>query len=112
MTSRYDNRTISINNNRMYKEQFLNRKISRIRQFRSSAIRYPTPEEMGEFAIITHVWSTGDRFFKLSNHYYGDPRVWWVIPWFNQKILESDFVLGDTVLVPQPLEEALTYFNL
>ena len=96
----------------MYQEQFFNRNITHARQFRTSVIRYPTAEEMEAFAIITHVWSVGDRFFKLSNHYYGDSRVWWVIPWFNQKALESDFTLGDSVLVPQPLEEALTYFNL
>jgi len=112
MTSRYDNRTISINNDRMYKEQFINRNITRVRQYRTSVIRYPTPEEMAGFSITSHVWSLGDRFYKLSNHYYGDTRVWWVLPWFNQKALESDFALGDIVLVPQPLDEALTYFNL
>ena len=112
MTSRYDNRTIMINNDIMYREQFISRDVTRVRQFRTSAIRYPTEEEMERFSIMSHVWTLGDRFYKLANHYYGDPRVWWVIPWFNQKGLESDFVLGDTILIPQPLDEALTYFNL
>ena len=96
----------------MYREQFKNRKIRRARHYRTSVVRYPTAEEVVQFTIISHVWSLGDRFYKLSDHYYGDPRVWGVIPWFNQKPLESDFKLGDTILIPQPLDEALSYFNL
>ncbi len=112
MTSRYDNRKITINNNEIYSEQFQNRKITRTRQYITPAIRYPTSEEMREFTVVSHVWTLGDRFYKLTDHYYGDSRVWWVIPWFNKKPLESDYLLGSTILIPKPLELALTYFNL
>tara|TARA_Y100000296_G_C4945926_1_gene143811 strand:- start:23 stop:307 length:285 start_codon:yes stop_codon:yes gene_type:complete len=93
-------------------EQFLNRKILQATHYATPIIEYPTVEEMHEFTITSHVWTQGDRFYKLSDYYYGDARVWWVIPWFNKRILESDYLLGDSILIPKPLELALTYFGL
>ena len=112
MTSRSDSRDLVSNSNEIYAEQLINRDVTRITHYATPVIRYPTSEEMHEFTIIAHVWTLGDRFYKLSDHYYGDPRVWWVIPWCNKRLLESDFLLGDSVLVPKPLESALTYFGL
>jgi len=109
---RNDARILLMNNSYFYREQFLNRSVSRIRHLSTPIIRYPTVEEMGEFTIFSHIWSVGDRFYKLSDEYYGDVDLWWVIPWFNKKPLESDFRLGDTINIPQPLELALTYFNI
>ena len=112
MPSRYDIRDLVINSNKIYSEQFFNRNVSRVKHYATPFVRYPTSEEMQEFTIISHIWTLGDRFYKLSDHYYGDARVWWIIPWFNKRPLESDYLLGDSVLIPQPLELALDYFDL
>ena len=109
---RNDARILIMNNSNLYREQFLNRKVPRIRHLSTPIIRYPTVEEMDEFTIFSHIWTVGDRFYKLSDKHYGTVDVWWVIPWFNKKPLESDFKLGDTIHIPQPLELALTYFNI
>jgi hypothetical protein len=110
--SRYDGRILIVNDDPLYVEQFVNRKVLRVNQFSTPIIRYPTVEEMGDFVIFSHVWKLGDRFYKLSDEHYGSVNFWWVIPWFNKKALESDFKLGDTIHIPRPLELALTYFNI
>ena len=112
MTSRNNNRNLVANNSEIYKEQLLNRKVLQVTHYATPVVRYPTEEEMQDFTIISHVWTLGDRFYKLSDHYYGDARVWWVIPWFNKRLLESDYLLGDSVFIPKPLESALVYFGL
>ena len=109
---RYDGRILMINDSELYDEQFFKRRVFGVKQYATSIIRYPTVEEMSEFLVISHVWSLGDRFYKLSDKHYGNVDFWWVIPWFNQKPLESDFRLGDTINIPKPLELALTYFNI
>ena len=109
---RNDSRVQMLNHSRLYKKQFDARKVGRIAQFTTPIIRYPTDIEMDDFTIVSHIWTLGDRFYKLSNTYYGSVDYWWVIPWFNKKPLESDFNLGDTIHVPRPLELALTYFNI
>jgi hypothetical protein len=36
--------------------------------------------------------------------------MWWLIGWYNQKPTEAHFKIGDTVLIPLPLEEILGYY--
>jgi len=109
---RNDGRILMLNENPIYIDQFRKRSVVQITQFSTPIIRYPTHEELDDFTIISHVWTLGDKFYKLSDEHYGSVDFWWVIPWFNKKPLESDFNLGDTIHVPLPLETALTYFNL
>jgi nucleoid-associated protein YgaU len=56
----------------------------------------------------THVWSHGDRLYKLSNQYYGEPEYWWVIAWWNGKPTEADIQNGSVIEIPLNLEETLT----
>ena len=58
------------------------------------------------------IWTTGTKYFKLADQYYGDPQYWWVIAWYNLRPLDTDFNLGDIVIVPTPLEALLSGFNL
>ena len=54
--------------------------------------------------LVSHIWGTGDRYYKLAAQYYGDPTYWWVIALFNNKPLETDLAAGDIVVIPVPLE--------
>ena len=113
MSTRLENKIKVVNDSEVYtnSEIFKRRGVKQITQYTMSTISHPTEEEMDRFIILRHIWSLGDRFYKLSHKHYGDSRFWWVLSWFNQKPLESDFVIGDIVLIPKPLEEALTYFE-
>jgi hypothetical protein len=78
-----------------------------IRHFETS--RLPTPSKaLSSLDVVAHVWSVGDRFYKLAQKHYGDPKLWWVIAWYNQKPTEGHVTGGDTVLVPRNITELLS----
>ena len=73
-------------------------------------ISYPTKEQISKMQIIQHVWKQGDKFYKLAFNYYGDAELWWLIPWFNKKPLESAYMYGEIVFVPLDFDEAFKFF--
>jgi len=70
-----------------------------------------TADQVLELKTIPHIWSAGDKYFKLAAQYYGDPTYWWIIAWFNHKPTEAHLALGDPVYVPLPLEEAISIYQ-
>jgi hypothetical protein len=56
---------------------------------------------------VEHIWVVGDKFYKLADRYYGDSRDWWIIAKFNNKPTESHVKIGETLLIPTPVQEAL-----
>ena len=109
--SRYQNRTIFRNDRPEYIKQFSNRSVKYVDQFVSPKFDYPSDDLLGNLMVDEEYWAPGMRFYKLSAKYYGDPTFWWIIPWFNQVPLESDFAPGDVVMVPRPLEVILDFFK-
>ena len=109
--SRYDRRILMTNASPTYAGQLLSRGVFSIRQYRTPNIKYPTEQQMRELIVEKLVWATGTRFYKLAHTYYNDSSLWWIIPWFNQKPLETDFKLGDVVMVPLPLTKVLSFYN-
>ena len=83
-----------------------------IKQYTTKEITYPTDDEMRDIAMIKHIWKVGDKWWKLSQIHYGDPELWWIIAWFNQKPTESHCKNGDLILIPFPLENLYGYFGL
>ena len=113
MTSRYENKDFVVTNSEIYQNSpiFKNRRLKYIRHYETPSFRYPTEDEMDRFSVVNHIWTLGDRFYKLAHTYYGNVEFWWIIAWFNQTPLEGDLELGDVIHIPLPLEEALTYFE-
>ena len=105
--TRYDNRKIARNDNELYEDFFIKRNINFIKQYRTGTLKHPTTEQSMTLEMIGHVWKTGDRFYKLAQQHYGDPRLWWVIAWFNQTPTEHHLKLGDGLQIPLPLERVL-----
>ena len=104
--SRYQNIPTFKNVDPSYINQFTARKVNNVVQH--------TTVEFGwspNFDVEKEYWGVGFRFYKLADKYYGDTSLWWIIPWFNQKPLESDFEAGDPVLIPLPLERVLSFFR-
>jgi hypothetical protein len=59
-----------------------------------SILAEPSPlykNELGFFELYT--LNSGDSWVSLANTFYADPRLWWVIPLFND--IEDPF--GDSV---------------
>ena len=108
---RYDNRDILRNTEEIYKETFRERGVPLIRHFQTPVMGHPTPEEHREIDSRTHIWRTGDRFFKLAHKYYGDSTLWWIIAWYNKAPTEGHLQKGDIINIPINLESAMLSFN-
>jgi len=109
--SRYRNREVIRNASSRYIKQLSNRKVRFIDHFDTANLRYPSQALLGQLDIDNEVWGVGSRFYKIANKHYGDPALWWIIPWFNQTPLESDYEAGEIVFVPKPLETVLSFFE-
>ena len=110
MSDRYSNRKIVTNNNSMYEEIIKDRNLNFVNHYMTPKFKYPTIEQRKDLIVSQHVWVTGDRFYKLADKYYDDPKYWWVISWYNQTPLESDVKLGDVLNIPLPLDKVLEIF--
>ena len=75
--------------------------------YKTGRLPAPPREELENLADDAHVWSVGDRFYKLAQMYYNDPSLWWVLAWYNQKPTEGHVELGDTILVPRNIDDLL-----
>ncbi|MCK9596346.1 hypothetical protein M0R19_04140 [Candidatus Pacearchaeota archaeon] len=104
--SRYNDRNVDINRSPNYDQYFKDRRIKQIKQYTSPILTYPT-NKFNSLNIVNHIWDFTDRYFKLADKYYGNPKYWWVIAWFNQRPTEVGWTIGDTVLIPLPLEKIL-----
>jgi hypothetical protein len=98
------------NGSAVYQEHFVDRNVNYITQYNTAEFKYLEPEDLGGLNVKRHVWKTGDKLFKLAYKSYGTTKLWWVISWFNQKPLESDFKLGEVIDIPFPLSDVLTLF--
>lgn len=112
MPSRYNNRKISRNKNKLYKRTFEERNVNFIRQYRSPDLAYPTPEQIRQLTVLTRVWKAGDRYYKLAYEYYGNSKYWWVIAWFNKKPTEAHVNVGEVIYIPTPLDKLLNYYDV
>ena len=108
---RYNNQNIFTNENLAYKRYLKPRGLSLINQFDTPKFRYPDQDSLNSFTSIKHIWSMGDRYFKLANEYYSDSKLWWVIAFYNQKPTEFHINIGEIIYVPVPLETVLFHMG-
>jgi len=110
-TLRYDRETV-INDAEEYDEILRTRNVTFIRHYETPVFRYPTIEEISTFQLVPHIWTLGNRYYKLAEKYYGDREMWWVIAYFNKKPTEAHCDLGDTIFIPKPLHIVLETYDL
>ena len=110
MPSRYDNVKTVINNENMYYNYLQERGKKFVEQYTTYTFKQVTQDIKSRLKSDTHVWSYGDRYFKIAANYYGDSRYWWLIAWFNEKPTEQHNNIGDIIYIPQPLNEALSFY--
>ena len=87
------------------------RGMEQITQYSTPKFRHPDVSDLRNFNEVTHVWKTGDRYYKLAHEYYGDAEMWWVIALYNQRPTEFHVKLGDVLYIPTPLETVLFYIG-
>ena len=83
-----------------------------IRQYTTPLMKKINYSDLEHLNVVAHIWSVGDKYYKLAHQYYGNSTVWWVIAHLNQKPTESHCKLGDTIRVYMPLQEVLIYLGV
>ena len=113
MATRYDGvitKTTSIQNSETMQEVLESRGLQQVSHYTTKTLKSLTSQQIGSLSLITHYWSSQDRYWKLSTKYYGDPKYWWVIAWYNNKPIEAMLKVGDAISIPSPLDQILGMF--
>lgn len=108
--SRYRKRRQVSNSSELYKKAIEVRDLNQINHFTSPAFNYDL--ENLDFDAVEHIWKYGDRLSKLAEFYYGDPTLWWIISFVNQKPTEHHFIEGETILIPNPPGKVLEFIGI
>ena len=108
---RYQNKISLVNSDELYDRLFIDRGINFIELEQVPDLNYPTPEQIAELELISHVWKVGDKLYKLAHEYYDDAELWWVIAFYNKKPTESHFAIGDVLRIPLPLDKMLDFIG-
>jgi nucleoid-associated protein YgaU len=106
---RFTRRFTFVNKNKSYEHVFYRKGVRQVEQMSTPRIVSLTPEQRRTIGGVSHVWKTGDRYYKLAEQYYGRPHYWWAIALYNNKPTEGHVKLGDTIVIPLPLEKYLGY---
>jgi len=109
--SRYDSSKKATNDNEFYGEFFEERNVKSIEQFRTRSFPVLTSAVRRRFTSARHIWKMGDSYWKIASEYYGNPRLWWVLAWYNEKPTESHVKVGGILLIPTPVEEVISFFH-
>lgn len=112
--SRMNNRKISsiTKTNEVYKKMLQNRGINSAHIYETPVYSLDDTQKDLKFEFKEETWKEGDRLYKISQKFYNSVEYWWVIAMFNQKPTDSHFLVGDVVLIPYPLEEALEFIGV
>lgn len=105
--SRYDGRTLFKNQDESYDHIFEEREVPYIRHYGTPRMLVPNVRQRMDLTRVEHIWAVGDRFYKLAIKHYGSASYWWVIALYNQTPTESSLRVGDTLIIPLPLDRVL-----
>lgn len=108
---RYQNKSNLVIAAKLYQKKLFDRGINFAEIQQVPDLTYPTSEQIAELEVVAHIWKRGDRLYKLAHQYYNDPKLWWVISFFNKKPTEAHFDLGQTVRIPVPLDKVLDFIG-
>jgi nucleoid-associated protein YgaU len=108
---RHGTESLIKNEEELYEEFFEERGVNHITHYRTP--RWPplTAEVRSQLVSVEHIWTLGDRYWKLAHRVYGNPKLWWVIAWYNEKPTEAHLSAGSVVLIPRPIDKVLSYFG-
>ena len=103
--SRYGSAKVTNNDSDFYSPLAQERGLKSIRQMQTIVLKNPAIFERIGLATDTHIWKFGDRYYKLAFQYYNDPKLWWIIAWYNGYPTEANVKIGDVLDIPLNLEE-------
>ena len=105
-------RILAFNDKELYSEHFEKRGVNFIEHYTTPIMNHASPEQIKNLNLVHHIWSYGDKYYKLAHEYYNDSKMWWVIARFNKLPTESHIKIGDIIYIPMPLNETLKIYGL
>jgi nucleoid-associated protein YgaU len=108
-TNRRKQRFIFSNDNEIYEDILRRKRIRSARQYSTLTLERIQASRQNGIEEVSHIWTTGDKYFKLANQFYGRSELWWVIALYNQKPTEGHLKRGDLIKIPVPIELVLYY---
>ena len=105
--SRYGSARYSNNDSEFYSPLTQARGVKSIRQMQTVMLKNPEIFERIGLATDSHIWKYGDRYYKLAFKYYNDPKLWWIIAWYNGYPTEANVEIGDILEIPLDVEEII-----
>ena len=106
-------RTRKFRNNLEYYDFLTKKRGIRIaNHYATPILKNPSVAERTRIITDKHIWSLGDRYYKLADKYYGDPTYWWVIAWYNSAPTEVDLEFGDLLEIPININTVLDVLGL
>ena len=105
--SRYGSAKIINNDSEFYSPLTSKRGLKSIVQMQTIALHNPAVFERMNLSTDTYIWKYGDRYYNLANIYYGDPKHWWIIAWYNGYPTEANIQIGDVIEIPLNFEEII-----
>ncbi len=106
MSNRYASSDPFLNKSRYYRFLLEKRGIKAIEQYSTPVLYNPSPSERAQISSAQHIWTFGDRYYKLAYNFYGDVRLWWIIAWYNGYATEAQLAPGDVLTIPLDIEQA------
>ena len=101
------NRFVFLNSDELYEDMLRRKRITSLKQYQTRL--FTNLRSKPGIETSTHIWKTGDRYYKLANTYYGNPQLWWIIALYNQKPTEGHLRIGDVIEIPSPINLLLYY---
>ena len=111
LESRLSNRELILNAGAPYREQLKKKNLIYFEQYATKSLPAITNELVRNVPTNSHTWEFADTYQKIASRFYGDPEMWWVIAWFNQKPAEFMLNVGDTILIPTELVDILSFYG-
>ena len=96
------------NSDEYYEYLRKNRNIKNVIHYETPILNNPTVIDRAILTTDTHIWKYGDRYYNLATKYYGSPKYWWVIAWYNGVPTAADLDPGDMIEIPPDLEKTLS----
>lgn len=109
---RYNERDVFENREEAHEELREARGIKKINHYETAVFTELDKDDYAELSEVTHIWTTGDRFYKLSHKYYGSTQYWWVIARYNKCPTEIHVRLGRRIIIPLPLNKILGLYGV
>jgi hypothetical protein len=95
-----------------YNETVIDRRQNFIEHYETTTITNLTQQQISLLTFEVHIWKLGDKYHKLSSIYYGDPKYWWIIAYYNKKPTDAHVLVGDKLMIPTPLERVLNMIRV